>query len=81
MKKTPGKAASVKLAKISYGSFVDEFSESQQLYQRLNAIVLELHRTVKLLEQNLHKAHLSARAQRLTNQLAHSTEFIGKNSS
>ena len=66
MKKAPGEVDWGKPVKSSYDSFVDEFSESQQLQEQLNTIVHDLHVTVAQLEQNLQKAHQLARPQHKT---------------
>jgi transposase len=63
MKKASGKLGS-KPSTIDPDSFVDELNESQQLQERLRAIVRELKATVKMLEQNLQEARSSAQSRR-----------------
>jgi prefoldin subunit 5 len=63
MKKASGKFGS-KPSTIDSYSFADELNESQQLQERLRAVVRELEATVKMLEQNLQEARSSAQSRR-----------------
>ena len=63
MKKGSGKRGS-KPSTIDSVSFVGQLNESQQLQDRLRAIVHELKATVETLEQNLQEARTSAQSQR-----------------
>jgi hypothetical protein len=61
MRKASGKLGS-KPSNFGPDSFVDQFSESQELQGRLQTIVHELEATVRMLELNLETARRSARS-------------------